>query len=126
TRDVKYSKYVNVCTNNCIYAHIWKYQDRMINVGDALPKNDESTEISDCTGQYIVPGYIESHAHPFYLYNPEEFAYHCAKYGTTTLINDNNQMISLFNKQNSFQLIKDFDRLPVSMFWWARYDSQSM
>lgn len=123
---LKNSTYLNVFTSNWIDAHIWIYQDRIIYVGDALPTNNESTEIIDCTGQYIVPGYIESHAHPFYLYNPEEFAYHCAEYGTTTLINDNNQMISLFNKQNSFQLIKDFDRLPVSMFWWARYDSQSM
>lgn len=123
---LKNSTYLNVFTNKWVDAHIWIYQDRIIYVGDKLPKKTDATEIIDCTGQYLVPGYIEPHAHPFYLYNPEEFAYHSANYGTTTLINDNNQIITLFNKQQGFEFVKDFDRLPISMFWWARYDSQSM
>ena len=120
------STYLNVFTRKWTQAHIWIYQDRIIYVGDQLPTNREGTEMIDCTGQYLVPGYIEPHAHPFYLYSPEEFAYHGAKFGTTTLVNDNNQIISLFDRQTGFSLLKEFDQLPVSMFWWARYDSQSM
>ena len=123
---LKNSTYLNVFTRKWLQAHIWIYKDRIIYVGQKLPKNTEGTEMVDCTGQYLVPGYIEPHAHPFLLHRPEELACHGAKFGTTTLINDNNQLLSLFDRQQAFALIKDFDQLPVSMFWWARYDSQSM
>ena len=122
----KNSTYLNVFTRKWLQAHIWIYKDRIIYVGNKLPENTDGSEIIDCTGQYLVPGYIEPHSHPFQLYNPEELAHHGAKFGTTTLINDNNQVLSLIDRQKAFDLLKDFDQLPVSMFWWARYDSQSM
>ena len=122
----KNSTYLNVFTKKWLQAHIWIYNDRIIYVGDALPTNTDGTEIIDCTGQYLVPGYIEPHAHPFYLYNPVELAYHGAAFGTSTLINDSHEILSLLRRDQAFSLIKEFDQLPISMFWWARYDSQSM
>src|SRR5699024_9665506 len=86
----------------------------------------EGTEIMECTGQYVVPGYVEPHAHPVQLYNPEMFARHAATYGTTTFINDNLFLLKLLEKKQAFQLMDDFNQLPVSMFWWGRFDSQSM
>src|SRR5690625_789957 len=64
-----------VCTRKLLQAHIWIYNDRRIYVGDELPTNTDGTEIIDFTGQYLVPGYSEPHAHPFYLYNPVDLAY---------------------------------------------------
>lgn len=123
---LKNSIYLNVFTKKWETANIWIYKDRIVYVGDRGPENIEGTEMIDCTGQYIVPGYIEPHAHPFHLYNPETFAYHVAKFGTTTLINDNLRLLSLLNKEEMYHLIEDFHQLPVSMFWWGRYDSQTM
>lgn len=120
------STYLNVFTNRWIKANIWIYKDRIVYVGDRLPERTKDTEIIDCTGQYLVPGYIEPHAHPFQLYNPESLALHAAKYGTTTLINDNIRLLSLFDKKKAFSIIEDFHKLAVSMFWWGRFDSQSM
>jgi len=119
------SVYLNVHTRQWLNANIWIYKDRIVYVGQRMPKKTEQTEIIDCTGQYLVPGYIEPHAHPSQLYNPEEFAYYAATYGTTTLINDNLRLLYLLDKKKAFTLIDEFHKLPMSMFWWGRYDSQS-
>lgn len=121
----KNSTYLNVFTKTWLQANIWVYKDRIIYVGNRLPKNTNGTEIIDCTGQYLVPGYIEPHAHPFQLYNPEELAFHAAKFGTTTLVNDNIRLLSLFDQKKAVSIMEEFHKLPVSMFWWGRYDSQS-
>lgn len=118
--------YLDVYTKKWRKANIWIYKDRIIYVGEELPEQKEGTEIVDCTGQYIVPGYIEPHAHPYQLYNPESFAYFAAKTGTTTLINDNLRIFSMLDLEDSFSLIEELHKLPTSMFWWARYDSQTM
>src|SRR5699024_12007111 len=59
-------------TKQWLQANIWILHDRIVYVGDGLPANDQNVEIVDCTGKYLVPGYIEPHAHPFQLYNPED------------------------------------------------------
>ncbi len=118
--------YLDVYTKKWRKANIWIYKDRIIYVGEELPEQKEGTEIVDCTGQYIVPGYIEPHAHPYQLYNPESFAYFAAKTGTTTLINDNLRIFSMLDLEDSFSVIEELHKLPTSMFWWARYDSQTM
>src|SRR5690625_379619 len=55
----KNSTYLNVFTRKWLQAHIWIYKDRIIYVGNKLPENTDGSEIIDCTGQYLVPGYIE-------------------------------------------------------------------
>src|SRR5690625_3927096 len=108
------STFLNVYTKRWEEANIWVYKNRIVYVGERFPKLTDNTEVIDCTGQYIVPGYIEPHAHPFQLYNPESLAYHAAKYGTTTLINDNLRLLSLLDKEHAFSLIEDLHTLPTS------------
>ncbi|WP_085993302.1 adenine deaminase C-terminal domain-containing protein [Oceanobacillus senegalensis] len=122
---LKNSIYLNVFLKQWVKSHIWIYKDRIVYVGENLPKNMKGTEIVDCEGKYLVPGYIEPHAHPFQLYNPEALANYVARYGTTTLINDNLMWHFLLDKKKAFSLIEEFDYLPMSMYWWARFDSQT-
>lgn len=117
--------YLNVFTKQWLQANIWLYQDRIIYVGDQLPTNQSEIEIVDCEGQFLVPGYIEPHAHPFQLYNPSELAFHAAKTGTTTLINDPIMWFFLTNRKKAFSLINKMASFPISMYWWARFDSQT-
>src|SRR5690625_2294472 len=119
------SVYLNVHTRQWLNANIWIYKDRIVYVGERLPLKVDGTQMIDCTGQYLVPGYVEPHAHPSQLYNPEEFAIYAAKYGTTTLINDNLRLLYLLDKKKAFTIIDEFHKLPMSMLWWGRYDSQS-
>lgn len=125
TLVLKNSTYLNVFTKQWLQANIWIVNDRIVYVGENLPKQTKTVEIVDCQGKYLVPGYIEPHAHPFQLYNPEELANHAAQFGTTTLINDNLMWHFLLDKKKAFTLLEDFNKLPISMYWWARFDSQT-
>ncbi|SET39411.1 Adenine deaminase [Oceanobacillus limi] len=125
TRLLKNTTYLNVFTKRWLSAHIWIYKDRIVYVGEKLPRIDSDTEVIDCKGKFLVPGYMEPHAHPFQLYNPEELANHAAKFGTTTLINDNITWLFLLNKKKAFSILEDFNKHPVSMYWWSRYDPQT-
>ncbi|WP_099157700.1 adenine deaminase C-terminal domain-containing protein [Virgibacillus ndiopensis] len=125
TLILKNCTYLNMFTMKWLQAHIWIFENRIIYVGENLPKNSTSTEIVDCKNQYIVPGYIEPHAHPFQLYNPEELANHAAQFGTTSLINDSLMWHFLLDKKKAFSLLEEFNHIPISMYWWARFDSQT-
>ncbi|WP_404451328.1 amidohydrolase family protein [Virgibacillus necropolis] len=117
--------YLNVYTKQWLKANIWILNDRIVYVGDKLPEQTNGVELVDCESRYLVPGYIEPHAHPFQLYNPEELAKHAAKFGTTTLVNDNLMWLFLLDKKKAFSLMEEFNKLPISMYWWARFDSQT-
>lgn len=117
--------YLNVYLRKWIEANIWIYMDRIVYVGSELPAQLDGVEVVDCNGKYLVPGYIEPHAHPFQLYNPYDLAMFAGRTGTTTLVNDNLQWLYLTDRKKAFSLMDDFMKLPVSMYWWARFDSQS-
>ncbi len=119
-------KYLNMFIKQWIQANIWIVDERIVYVGEKMPENAGAAEIVDCSGKYLVPGYIEPHAHPFQLYNPEELANHAARFGTTTLVNDNMLWLFLLQRKKAFTLMEEFSQLPVSMYWWARFDSQTM
>jgi adenine deaminase len=109
-----------------VNGHIWIYQDRIVYVGNELPSNLESTEVVDCQSYVLVPGYIEPHAHPFQLYNPQSLARYASQTGTTTLINDNLMLFLLSGKKKAFSLLEELKQLPVSMYWWCRFDPQTV
>ncbi len=117
--------YLNNGLKKWITSNIWVYEDRIVYVGDDLPEKHPSTEWIDCNGKYLVPGYIEPHAHPFQLYNPLTLARYASQRGTTTMMNDNLLFLLGLTKEKALTLIENLDEYPVSMYWWARYDSQT-
>ncbi|MFD2638042.1 adenine deaminase C-terminal domain-containing protein [Piscibacillus salipiscarius] len=126
TKILKQATYLNVYLKKWLTANIWIYEDRIVYVGDDMPeRTSQSTEIVDCQEQYLVPGYVEPHAHPFQLYNPHSLAEYALKTGTTTLVNDNLMWLLLLNQKKAFSLLDEMQNLPVSMFWWSRFSSQS-
>ncbi len=122
---LKNATYLNVARRNWIQANIWISDDRIVYVGDELPTMVYDTEVVDCQNVKVVPGYIEHHAHPFQLYNPHTFAKYAAMTGTTTLLNDNMILFLHLQKKKALTFIEELDELPVSMYWWARYDAQT-
>ncbi|WP_078429298.1 adenine deaminase C-terminal domain-containing protein [Alkalihalobacterium alkalinitrilicum] len=122
---LKNTTYLNSVRKKWLKANIWIYQDRIVYVGDQMPGMTKGTTVYDCSGQYIVPGYIEPHSHPFQLYNPHSFAKYASTRGTTTLINDNLMIFLHLEKKKALSLIEELDELPTSMYWWARYDAQT-
>lgn len=117
--------YLNYTLRKWIKANIWIYNDRIIYVGPKKPENITDCEVVDCTPYHLVPGYIEPHVHPFHLYNPQTFSHYASLTGTTTLINDNMMLFLHLEKKKAFSLLRRFNELPVSMYWWCRFDPQT-
>ncbi|RWZ57983.1 adenine deaminase [Halobacillus fulvus] len=125
TKLIKNTTYLNVYLKKWMTGHIWLYEDRIVYTGTDLPERTDGTEIIDGEGSYIVPGYVEPHAHPYQLYNPQSLAEYAASTGTTTLVNDNLMLLFLTDKEKAFSLLEESMNLPATMYWWARFDSQS-
>ena len=122
---LKNATYLNQTFRKWMTANIWIYNDRIVYVGEKLPACTKNCEIIDCSEGYIVPGYIEPHAHPFKLYNPQSLATYASQCGTTTMINDNMVLALQLGKRKAFSFIKELQKHPVTTYWWCRYDSQS-
>ncbi|PAO68292.1 MULTISPECIES: adenine deaminase [Bacillus] len=105
--------------------NIWIYQDRIVYVGHELPNRAEEIPTIDCEGKYIVPGYIEPHAHPFQIYNPQTLAEYVSQYGTTTFVNDNLFLLLQSGKKKALTILNELKKQPVQYFWWSRYDLQT-
>ncbi|GAA0497416.1 adenine deaminase C-terminal domain-containing protein [Salinibacillus aidingensis] len=124
TLVLKNATYLNVFLKKWMQAHIWIYEDRIVYVGDRLPKH-ENVQMIDCENQFLVPGYIEPHAHPFQLYNPHTLSLYASQLGTSVFINDNLLYLYLLDNKKAFSILGELDDLPTSLYWWARFDSQS-
>lgn len=119
------AKYLNQTFRTWITANIWIYEDRIVYVGDKLPDKIDQCEVVDCSSYHLVPGYIEPHAHPFQVYNPQSLAQYASQFGTTTLINDNMVLALTLEKNKAFSFIKEMRTLPSTMYWWCRFDAQT-
>jgi adenine deaminase len=125
TKVLKNVEYLNTSLKKWVHAHIWIDHDRIVYVGDRLPESTEDIEITDCTGKFVVPGYVEPHAHPFQLYNPVTFAAFAANHGTTSLISDNLIFFAHLTDEQSFATLEKLNSGPTAHLWWCRYDAQT-
>ncbi|WP_242784862.1 adenine deaminase [Bacillus cereus] len=121
----KNATYLNSYMREWMQANIWIYDDRIVYVGEKLPVQLHECEVIDCDGKYVVPSYIEPHAHPYQLYNPETLANHAMQFGTTTFINDNLTLFFTLKREEAFRLLDEFNKIPASMYWWCRFDGQT-
>jgi adenine deaminase len=117
--------YLHSMFKKWVQGNIWISNDRIIYAGPELPTSTDGTEVIDASGQYIVPGYIEPHVHPFQLYHPQSFADYASQLGTTTFLSDNLILFLLLENQKAFTILDQLNELPFSFYWWARFDSQT-
>ncbi|SFE88854.1 adenine deaminase C-terminal domain-containing protein [Alteribacillus iranensis] len=122
---LKNATYLSSARKSWLQGHIWIYEDRIVYTGEKLPEKTDGTEVVDCRGKYVVPGYIEPHSHPFQLYNPHSLAKYASSRGTTTLINDNLMFFLNMDNKKALTMAERLNDLPSSMYWWARYDAQT-
>jgi adenine deaminase len=122
---LKNATYLNQVLRKWFLANIWIYQDRIIYVGNDMPKQIDRAEIVDCTNLFLVPGYIEPHAHPFQIYNPLTLARYTSQFGTTTHINDNLVLAMQLEKKKAFTFLNFMNDIPSTILWWGRYDAQT-
>ncbi|MDQ0230223.1 adenine deaminase C-terminal domain-containing protein [Metabacillus malikii] len=122
---LKNATILNSFLRQWIKGHVWIADDRIVYVGNQLPQLTKNSEMIDCANKVIVPGYIEPHAHPFQLYNPQSLANYVSKTGTTTFIGDNLFFLLQYNKKKALTFLDDVGKLPYHFYWWARFDLQT-
>ncbi len=119
---------LNVYTGRLEEADVAVAAGRIAYVGslrEAKIEPGDETCIIDVTGRVLVPGYIEPHAHPFQLYHPVTLTEKVLPLGTTAMICDNLFLFSRMETGQFLSLVEELSRLPVHLYWWARFDSQA-
>ncbi len=119
---------LNIYTGELEKADIALAGKRVVYVGPIEKsglKLDEEINTLNATGQILVPGYIEPHAHPSQVYHPLTLAEKAGALGTTSLMCDN---VAFFAQKELSEVIHMMEQLresPVKIFWWARLDAQA-
>ncbi|QGQ46547.1 adenine deaminase C-terminal domain-containing protein [Metabacillus sediminilitoris] len=122
---IKGGKVVNVYSGEYLEQNIAIYKDCIAYVGDSELSIGDNTQIIDAEEMYISPGFIESHAHPWVIYNPISVTEKVLPLGTTTTVNDNLFFYLHMGVQGLKELIKDSNLLPGHFLWLVRLVSQA-
>lgn len=115
----------NVYSGEWIPAHVAVKGRHIAYVGPSEKMIGENTQVIDVSGRFLVPGFIEPHAHPFQLYNPYTLAAFALSHGTTFLINDNLLFLRTMSLEKMEKFFEEAGTWPVKMAWWARLDLQT-
>ncbi|MDR7074302.1 adenine deaminase C-terminal domain-containing protein [Fictibacillus barbaricus] len=122
---LKNANYLNTALKKWVTANIWILNDRIVYVGEKLPSANDETEVVDVEGQFVVPGYIEPHCHPFQLYNPQTLSRYALQRGTSVFLCDNFMLLFEMKVTKALSFMEDMNHLPANFFWWCRYDAQT-
>lgn len=111
---MKNGNVLNVFTEEIQKADVAVCGDMIVGVGSY----EGETEI-DCTGKYLVPGFIDAHMHiESCMVTPGELAKVLAKAGTTTIIADPHEIVNVAGKTGMDYFLKCAgEHLPVNIFF---------
>ncbi|TKI59371.1 adenine deaminase [Brevibacillus antibioticus] len=121
---IKGASVLNVYTKEWQEHHVVVAGERIAYVGEKEPLVDDQTVIMEAAGQYLVPGYIEPHAHPFQWYNPYTLADFALQTGTTGMVSDSLMLMQLPFSQTA-AIMDSLAAHPVKQFFWGRLDPQT-
>lgn len=116
---------INVYTGELMEANIAVKGKHIAYVGPSDAMVAPETQVTDLTGRFLSPGFIEPHSHPFQIYNPDSLARFVLPHGTTAMVNDNMGLYLLVNERIFFEMIEEMGTWPVKMLWSARLDPQT-
>lgn len=123
---IKNGTVINVYSGELLKQNIAVYKDCIAYVGESEVLMNENTHIIDAKGLYVSPGFIETHAHPWVVYNPVSVTAKVLPLGTTTTVNDNLFFYLHMGASGFKQLVEDLNRLPGNFYWLVRLVSQAI
>ncbi|MBW2119771.1 MAG: adenine deaminase [Deltaproteobacteria bacterium] len=94
--------------------------ERIWYVGPSQEMVSEDTQVLDVGNRVLVPGYIDPHFHPWFIYNPVSFGEETCRLGTTTLFCDNLIFYMLMGVDLFETFIDALSEMPVKFFWFCR------
>ncbi len=116
---------INVYSGEFLKQNVAVYKDGIAYIGEGEQSIGNSTKIINAEGKYVSPGYIESHTHPWVIYNPLSFASKVLSLGTTTTVNDNLFFFLHMGALGLKEMIKDLKQFPGTLLWLIRLISQA-
>ncbi|WP_434060169.1 adenine deaminase C-terminal domain-containing protein [Peribacillus simplex] len=122
---IKGGTVINVYSGEFLQQNIALYKDCIAYVGENEVKIDENTTVIDANGIFVSPGFIETHAHPWVIYNPISITAKVLPLGTTTTVNDNLFFYLHLGHSGFKKLLCELKKLPGNFFWLIRLVSQA-
>lgn len=122
---IKGGTIINVYSGEFLKQNVAVYKDSIAYVGESEMSIGEKTKVVNAEGMYLSPGFIESHAHPWVVYNPLSVTSKVLPLGTTTTVNDNLFFYLHMGASGLKEMIKDLKQLPGTFLWLIRLVSQA-
>ncbi len=106
---------VNVFTGEVYPADVYILGKHIVHVEAATPgQNINAKKVVDCNGDYIIPGFIDSHIHiESSMLTPRNFARGVINHGTTTAITDPHEIANVFGVEAVKYMHDAGENLPM-------------
>jgi adenine deaminase len=111
---------LNVYSGELLKTNIALKGERIWYVGPSSDVVGEDTQVLDLANKVIVPGYIDPHFHPWFIYNPVSFGEEACRLGTTTLFCDNLIFYMLMGGRLFERFMDSLSEMPIKFFWFCR------
>lgn len=106
-------KYLNVFTNRFVTADVAITSGYVAGIGDYNGENE-----IDCTGRYLVPGFIDSHIHlESSIVSPKTFSRVVSAHGTTAVVTDPHEITNVLGTDGIEYMLKATKNLPIDVFF---------
>lgn len=106
-------KYLNVFTNRFVTADVAITSGYVAGIGDYNGENE-----IDCTGRYLVPGFIDSHIHlESSIVSPKTFSRVVSAHGTTAVVTDPHEITNVLGADGIEYMLKATENLPIDVFF---------
>ena len=111
---------LNVYSGELLKVNISIKGERIWYVGTSSDPVGRDTQVLNLSGKVLVPGYIDPHFHPWFVYNPVSFGEKACRFGTTTLFCDNLIFYMLMGGNLFERFMNALSNMPVKFFWFCR------
>ncbi|MBW1703369.1 MAG: adenine deaminase [Deltaproteobacteria bacterium] len=98
---------LNVYSGELLKMNVAIKQDRIWYVGPSSHVVSEDTQVLDVGNKVLVPGYIDPHFHPWFVYNPVSFG-------------DNLIFYMLMGGRLFERFMDSLSEMPIKFFWFCR------
>lgn len=90
---------------------------RIALVGDASHTIGETTQVIDCQGQYLTPGFMDGHIHvESSMLSVREYARTVVPHGTTTIYMDPHEIANVLGMDGIQLMIEDGRQVPLRVY----------
>lgn len=108
---LKNGKILNVFTEEFLSGDIAIVDDMIAGIGDYLGERE-----IDCSGKYIVPGFIDSHVHiESSMVTPLEYTKYIVKRGTTSIIADPHEIVNVCGARGMDYILDASENVPSNV-----------